>query len=141
MTDSVLEYRQAEEQEAYKETAEAKALQNLANIKNFDIPELITNLYHVDGRYIREGFTLEGTHPKFDDIIKPSEPRIKSVTIAMLQTLTMQDVREGDVIYRVRRDLIEHIDRALESPEIEKYNYGTGDFPNLKGMEKLETEF
>ena len=114
VTDSVLEYRHAEEQEAYRETAEAKALQDLANIKKFDIPELITNLSHVDGRYIRVGFTLEGTHPKFDEVIKPNEPRIKSVTIGILQTLTMQDVREGSVMNRVRHDLVEHINRALE---------------------------
>ena len=108
ITERVLDYRQAEEQEAVY----AKALQDLANIKKFEIPEL--NLSHEDGRYIRVGEPLEGTHPKFDDIVKPNEARIKSVTIGILQTLTMQDVREGSVMNRVRHDLIEHINRALE---------------------------
>ena len=103
-----------DERAGHGETIEAQALRDLANIKKFDIPELITNLSHVDGRYIRVGFTLEGTHPMFDDIVKPNAPRIKSVTIGILQTLTMQDVREGSVMNRVRHDLVEHINRALE---------------------------
>jgi hypothetical protein len=40
--------------------------------------------------------------------------KIKDATIGVLQTLTMQDVREGSVKNRIRPDLIEQINRALE---------------------------
>jgi len=97
VTIRTLDYRQVEERVAYRETVEAKASQELANIKKLEIPELITNLYHEDGRYIRVG-----------------EPLIISATISILQMLIIQEAAEGSVL----NDMVEHINRALEPPPV-----------------------
>ena len=94
--------------------AEAEALQKMEARKTFIVKELVTNLANVDGRYIRVSFTLEGTHPMFEDIVNINEARILDATIGVLQTLTLRDVDKGSVKNRIRANLIEHINRQLE---------------------------
>jgi len=77
-TNRVLDYKQKTLSTIDNASAEIETLQELADRKRFVIPQLITNLANVDGRYIRVG-----THPLFEDIIKQSEPRIKDIPASM----------------------------------------------------------
>ena len=77
---------------------------------------------------MRVSFTLDGRHPK--DIVNMSEGRILDATIGLLQTLTLRDVDTGSVKNRIRADLVEQINRALESaPAYNKDKDFPGSYP------------
>ena len=85
-------------------SAERRTLLESEKIKEPEVSELGSIFSNVNGRHIRAGFTVEGTHPLFNDI-------------------TIEDAREGNVTNRIRLELIEHMNRALVSEPDRPYDF------------------
>ena len=88
LTNLAFDYRPIDASVDYQVSMERRALLESEKIKEFEVSELASIFSNVNGRHIRARFTVEGTHPLFNDI-------------------TIEDVREGNATNRIRLELIE----------------------------------